>query len=87
VYLTIDIDVLDPSIAPGVSAPELDGLSYNELRRIVRGIAQRYRIAGIDIVETSPPHDPTGTTALAATQIAVETLAAVFVTQAGSGEQ
>jgi agmatinase len=78
VYLTLDIDVLDPALAPGVSAPELDGLAYAELRELLRAIAQRSRIVGIDVVEVSPPLDPTGTTALAAAQAVVELLAMVF---------
>ena len=77
-YLTLDIDVLDPALAPGASAPELDGLSYHELRELLRAIARRSRIVGIDLVEISPPLDPAGTTALAAAQAAVELLAAVF---------
>jgi agmatinase len=78
VYLTVDIDALDPAIAPGASAPELDGLSYAELRAVLRGIAQRSRIVGIDVVEVSPPLDPSGTTALAAAQTLVELLGDVF---------
>ncbi len=77
-YLTIDIDVLDPALAPGVSAPEPDGLSYHELRAVLRGVAQRSHIVGIDVVEVSPPLDPAGTTALAAAQAVIELLADVF---------
>lgn len=75
VYLTIDIDVLDPQLAPGVSAPEMDGLSYAELRALLQGIARRYDIVGIDLVETSPPFDPAGLTALAGVQSLLEILA------------
>lgn len=77
-YLTIDIDVLDPTLAPGVSAPELDGLSYHELRTIVRAVAHHTPIIGVDLVETSSPLDPAGLTALAGAQILVEVLAAIF---------
>lgn len=77
-YLTLDIDVLDPTLAPGASAPELDGLSYVELRDILRAVAQRCQIVGIDIVEVSPPLDPAGTTSLAAAQAAIELLGAIF---------
>lgn len=78
IYLTLDIDVLDPTLAPGASAPELDGLRYDELRELLRTIARHGRIVGIDIVEVSPPLDPAGTTALAAAQAVVELLGAVF---------
>jgi len=74
VYITIDIDVLDPTLAPGVSAPELDGLRYDELRALLAAVARRSQVVGIDVVEVCPPHDPAGTTALAAAQIAIELL-------------
>jgi len=78
IYLTLDIDVLDPTLAPGASAPELDGLRYDELRELLRAIARHGRIVGIDVVEVSPPLDPAGTTALAAAQALIELLGAVF---------
>ncbi len=78
VYVTLDIDVLDPTLAPGASAPELDGLRYDELHAILQAIARRSKVVGIDVVEVSPPLDPTGSTALAAAQAAIELLAAVF---------
>jgi agmatinase len=78
IYLTLDIDVLDPALAPGASAPELDGLRYDELRQLLGALARHGRIVGIDVVEVSPPLDPAGTTALAAAQALVELLGAVF---------
>jgi agmatinase len=78
IYLTLDIDVLDPTLAPGASAPELDGLRYDELRELLRAIARHGRVVGVDVVEVSPPLDPAGTTALAAAQAIVELLGAVF---------
>jgi agmatinase len=78
IYLTLDIDVLDPTLAPGASAPELDGLRYDELRELLRAIARHGRVVGVDVVEVSPPLDPAGTTALAAAQAVVELLGAVF---------
>jgi agmatinase len=78
IYLTLDIDVLDPTLAPGASAPELDGLRYDELRELLWAIARHGRIVGMDVVEVSPPLDPAGTTALAAAQALVEALGAIF---------
>ncbi len=78
IYLTLDIDVLDPTLAPGASAPELDGLRYDELRELLRAIARHGQIVGIDVVEVSPPLDPAGTTALAAAQALVELLGGIF---------
>jgi agmatinase len=85
IYLTLDIDVLDPTLAPGASAPELDGLRYDELRELLQAIARHGQIVGIDVVEVSPPLDPAGTTALAAAQALVEILGAVF--EAGAKDE
>ena len=78
IYVTLDIDALDPTLAPGASAPELDGLRYDELRDLLQAIARHGQVVGIDVVEVSPPLDPAGTTALAAAQAVVELLGAVF---------
>ncbi len=60
VYLTIDMDVLDPSEFPGTGTPEAGGLRYDELRRAVTDILSRFRVVALDNVELSPPLDPTG---------------------------
>ncbi len=60
VYLTIDMDVLDPSDFPGTGTPEAGGLRYDELRRAVTDILTRFRVVALDNVELSPPLDPTG---------------------------
>ena len=73
VYLTIDLDVLDPAFAPGVSTPEPGGLSTVELLRILRELG-KLNIAGFDVVELVPPHDD-GTTSFAAARIIYELLA------------
>jgi agmatinase len=85
IYLTLDIDVLDPTLAPGASAPELDGLRYDELRELLRAIARHGQLVGIDVVEVSPPLDPAGTTALSAAQALVEVLGAVFEAKTEDG--
>ncbi len=64
-YLTVDIDVLDPSIAPGTGNPEPDGAAYPELLSAFRSIAD-HRIVGMDLVEVCPPCDPGGATAVTA---------------------
>ncbi len=60
IHLSIDVDVLDPSIAPGVGNPEGFGLGYGELLRIIRAILDYggSRVRAVDIVEYSPPNDP-----------------------------
>jgi len=60
VYLTIDMDVLDPSEFPGTGTPEAGGLRYGELRRAVMDILSRFRVVALDNVELSPPLDPSG---------------------------
>ncbi|EEQ83292.1 hypothetical protein RJZ56_004392 [Blastomyces dermatitidis] len=72
VYLSLDIDVLDPGIAPGTGTPEPGGWTTRELIRILRGI-EKLNLVGADIVEVSPSYDTAGeVTALAAAQAAFE---------------
>ena len=74
VYLSIDIDVIDPGLAPGTGTPEPGGWTTRELIRILRGI-EGMNVVGADIVEVSPAYDGVAeTTALAAAQIAYEIL-------------
>lgn len=54
VYLSIDVDVFDPSEAPGVSNPEPDGLSFGEVKEIVREVCYSSKVIGFDVVEVSP---------------------------------
>ncbi len=70
-YLSIDIDVLDPSHAPGTGTPEIGGLSSRELLTILRGL-QGLNIVAADIVEVAPAYDHAEITALAAATIAFE---------------
>jgi len=63
-YLSVDLDVLDPSIAPGVTEPAADGLHYRELKALLTEIVQRGRLIGFDITELNPTYDPGGFTAL-----------------------
>ena len=71
VYLSIDIDVLDPGFAPGTGTPEAGGLTSRELLAIVRGFDGAQVIGG-DIVEVSPAYDHAEVTAIAAANLAYE---------------
>jgi agmatinase len=71
IFLTIDVDCLDPSVAPGVGNPEPEGIDLTMLLDIVQGIIDR-RIIGFDVVEVSPPNDPSGITAVAAAKLTFE---------------
>jgi len=73
-YITVDIDCLDPAFAPGTGTPEAGGLTSRELLGILRGLAGQLNIAAADVVEVSPPYDPTGATAVAASNAAYELL-------------
>ena len=74
VYVSIDVDVLDPAYAPGTGTPEAGGLSSRELLGILRGLAG-LPIVSADIVEVSPPYDHAETTAIAASHVAYELIA------------
>ncbi len=77
VYLSVDIDVIDPGSAPGTGTPEPGGLLPRELLRAVRRIALKVRLAGMDIVEVSPPYDHAEVTAMAAHRVALEAISAM----------
>ncbi|BDD55727.1 hypothetical protein MAP00_001214 [Monascus purpureus] len=84
VYLSVDIDVLDPATAPGTGTPEPGGWTTREFIRILRGI-EKLNIVGADIVEVAPSYDNKGeTTALAAAQVAFEILSTLV--KAGAGK-
>ena len=72
-YLTFDIDSLDPAFAPGTGTVEPGGLSTWQALEIVRGCAGLNLVGG-DLVEVSPPFDPTGNTALIAANLLYEML-------------
>jgi len=69
VYVTIDIDGFDPSIAPGTGTPSHGGFLYYEGLELLAGLAERHRIAGVDLVEVAPDYDPTGSTSILAAQL------------------
>jgi agmatinase len=73
VYVSVDIDVLDPAYAPGTGTPEPGGLTSRELLAILRGLAGLDVVAA-DVVEVSPAYDPAGVTAMAAAAAAYDLL-------------
>jgi len=73
VYISFDIDGIDPAYAPGTGTPEIGGLTVPQALEIVRG-ARGLDIVGADLVEVSPPYDPFGTTALLGANLAFEML-------------
>jgi agmatinase len=74
VYVSVDIDVLDPAFAPGTGTPEMGGLTSRELLRLLRGLPGEQIIAA-DVVEVSPPYDSAEITSLAGATVAFEIMA------------
>ena len=79
IYLSIDIDVIDPGMAPGTGTPEPGGMLTREVLRAIRQIVGAVDLAGMDIVEVSPPYDHAETTAAAANRLALEAISALAV--------
>jgi agmatinase len=80
IYVTFDIDVMDPALCPGTGAPEPGGLTYPEMRSALRSLAKRGPIIGIDLVEVAPPLDPTGITSKTAARLVLDLLTAIWDT-------
>jgi agmatinase len=78
IYITIDVDGLDPSIAPGTGSPTVDGLLYHEVRSLLQGVARKGQVVGLDLVEVNPSVDVHGQTSLLATTLIAEILGTVF---------
>ena len=73
IYLSLDIDAADPAFAPGTGTPEVGGFTSHQLLTLLRGLAG-LEIVGFDLVEVSPPFDPSGITAILAANLAFEML-------------
>ena len=77
VYVSIDIDVLDPAFAPGTGTPEAGGMTSRELLAVLRAAAPGSTSSGADIVEVSPAYDHAEITGIAASHTAYELLSAM----------
>jgi guanidinopropionase len=75
-YISFDVDGLDPVYAPGTGTPEVGGFTTHEAQRMIRSL-QGLQLCGGDVVEVSPPFDPSGTTALVGASIMFEILCVV----------
>lgn len=80
-FITLDMDGLDPSIAPAVASPAFGGLTYSEATDLLRGIAAKGRLAGFDVVEMMPDQDPAGLTARLAVRLMLTLLGALAHTR------
>ncbi len=72
-YITYDIDSLDPAFAPGTGTPEIGGLTTPQALQLIRALAG-VQVVGCDLVEVSPPYDPSGNTALTGANLVYEML-------------
>ncbi|GIW35844.1 agmatinase [Meiothermus sp.] len=75
VYISFDADVLDPSILPGTSSPEVEGLTYSEALQVVRRTLAQNELVGFDLVELAPNLDSSGLSTLVGARLLAEVLA------------
>lgn len=78
VYVSIDIDAFDPSIAPGTATISHGGFTYYEAKDLLREVAGRFDVVGVDFVEVSPPYDPSGITSLLAARTSLDFIGSIF---------
>ena len=77
VYLTIDLDVLDPSVFPGTGTPEAGGITFNELRNAVTSVCSQLNVVACDVNELSPQYDQSGVSTAVACKLIRELLLAL----------
>ena len=77
VFLSVDVDVVDPGMAPGTGTPEPGGLTGRQLLDAVRRIAMTVPLGGIDVVEVSPPYDHAEVTAFLGNRVVLEALSGI----------
>ena len=81
VYVSFDMDCLDPAYAPGTGTPVPGGLTSFEALDLLRALSG-VNIVGMDVVEISPDHDPSGNTTLVAATVLTQLLACLAATRA-----
>ncbi len=84
VFLSVDIDVVDPGMAPGTGTPEPGGMTSRELLEAVRRICLELPIVGIDVVEVAPAFDSADITAILANRVVLEALSAIAKRRSGN---
>jgi agmatinase len=77
VFLSVDVDVVDPGMAPGTGTPEPGGLTTRQLLDAVRRCGYELPIVGLDVVEVSPPYDQADVTAFLGNRVVLEALSAI----------
>lgn len=82
-YISFDIDVLDPAYAPGTGTPEPGGFTTREVFPVIRRLCHEARVVGFELVEVAPAHDPTYVTALNANRVVMEALTGLAMRKRG----
>jgi len=77
VWLTLDLDALDPGLCPGVTNPEPGGLSWKEVLEVFQAL-RGFNVVGMDLVELAPIWDPSGVSAVCAAKLLIEAIAAFW---------
>ncbi|MGH2357919.1 MAG: agmatinase [Candidatus Limnocylindria bacterium] len=85
IYLSVDIDVIDPGMAPGTGTPEPGGMLTRELLRGVRQVVGAVELVGMDVVEVAPPFDVAEVTAAAAHRCVLEAISALAAKRRAAG--
>ena len=78
IYISFDVDVMDPSLAPGTGTLEPDGLNFREMDELLKGAAKKGKLVGLDIVEVNPMRDSSGRTAQTAIRLMIDLLSEAF---------
>jgi len=86
IYLSVDIDVIDPGMAPGTGTPEPGGMLTRELLRAIRQVVGSVELAGMDVVEVSPPFDHAEVTSSAAHRCVLEAVSALAARRRDAGD-
>lgn len=85
VFLSVDVDVVDPGMAPGTGTPEPGGMTSRQLLDAVRRICVELPVVGLDIVEVSPDHDHADITAMLGNRVVLEALSGIAARRRGLG--
>jgi len=78
IYISLDVDVMDPLLAPGTGTLEPDGLNFHEIDELLKGATKKGKLAGFDVVEVNPMRDSSGRTAQTAVRLMIDMLSAAF---------
>jgi agmatinase len=78
IYISLDVDVMDPTLAPGTGTLEPDGLNFTEIDGLLEGVTPKGHLVGMDIVEVNPLRDSSTRTEQTAIRLLIDTLGAAF---------